>query len=137
MLGRSRICLFFVLRLLTVGILVLCSCLGNFWLVLSVLRYGIFLLLLFSFFQILLLPLEVVFGQVTALAHAARVVGAVGVRARGGQARLALSIVAVMTHVFGVVPHVLMVTNEKLTHLFWILLDFFQAFVTVFQVQCL
>ena len=56
-------------------------------------------------------------------------------RAGGRQTRLPLSVVAVVAHVFGVVPHVLMVANEKLTHPLGILLDFLQAFMTILQVE--
>ena len=95
------------------------------------------LFFLLFFIQLLLFAFQVVFGQVTALAHAARVVRPIGMRAGSGQTRLAFSVVAVVAHVFGVVPHVLMVTNEKLAHLLGILLYFLQAFMTVLEVKCL
>lgn len=58
-------------------------------------------------------------------------------RAGSRQARLAFPVIAVVTHVFGIVPHVLVIANEKLTHSFGVLLDFLQALVTVLQVKCL
>lgn len=40
-----------------------------------------------------------------------------------------------MTHVLGIVPHILMVANEELTHAIRVLLDLLQTFVAVPQVQ--
>lgn len=53
------------------------------------------------------------------------------------QTGLPLSVIAVMTHVFGVMPHVLMVANEKLTHSLGILLDFLQALMPILKIKSL
>lgn len=92
---------------------------------------------LLGLLEVLLFTFQVVFGQVAALAHAAGVVRTISVGAGGRQARLALSVIAVVAHVFRIMPHILMVADEKLTHLLRILLDFLQAFMSVLQVQCL
>lgn len=56
-------------------------------------------------------------------------------RTRCGHARLPFPIVAVVTHVFRVMSHVLVITYKKLAHLFRILLDFDEAFLAVFQIN--
>ena len=86
---------------------------------------------------VLLLPLQVVLRQVATLALAARVVRAVCVRARGRHPRLAFAVVAVVAHVFGVVPHVLVVADKNLAHLLRILLYRPQALLAVLKVDSL
>ena len=87
--------------------------------------------------QILFLPLKVVLSQVAILAQAVGVVRLGRMAARRRLFLLSFVVVAVVAHVFGVVPHVLMVANEKLTHSLWILLDFLQSFMSILQVKCL
>jgi hypothetical protein len=77
----------------------LLRCLGAIWVTLRTL---LILLLLGLFRLVLGLPLQVVLGQVAALAHTVRVVGLVRVAARRCHLRLTLILVAAVAHILRV-----------------------------------